>query len=102
WTRGVGLARQRDELLVVTNRLRAVAGRLGGARRAVETAIAVRIFLEGALELAQRRRRLPLLEQELAEQLTHRVEPILHRHVLHAAVLAVGRGAHELQSLIAI
>src|SRR5207244_9456703 len=62
--------------------------------------ISVRILLQRGLELAERRGGLALLQEKLAEQLAHRVKPVLHRHVLDAAVLAVGRGAHELQRLV--
>src|SRR5262249_44831562 len=69
--RGVGLAGERHELLVVAHGLLTIAGQLGRARRAEERAIAIRRFLQRGLELTERRRRLPLLQQELGEQLAH-------------------------------
>ena len=37
----------------------------------------------------------------VSEQLAERIEAVLHRHMLHAAVLAVGGRAHEFQRLVA-
>src|SRR5439155_25066607 len=99
-TRRIGLARQRDELLEVRGGLLAVAGGFSRARSAREAPIAVRVLLERGLELVQRGRGLPTLEQQFAEQLAHRIESVLHRHVLDAAVFAVGGGAHELHPLL--
>src|SRR5216683_6703915 len=101
WTSRVGLAGQRDELLEVPDGLLPVASGLSGAPRTGETPIAIRVLLERGLELPQRGCRLPDLEQQLTEQVTHWVQSVLHRHVLDAAIFAVGGRAHELRRLVA-
>jgi hypothetical protein len=53
-----------------------------------------RDYLEGSLELPQRLGRPPGFKQQLTEQLAHRRQAILHRHVLLRSVLSIGGGAH--------
>jgi hypothetical protein len=99
-TRRIGFVGQRKELLEVRAGLLAVAGGFGGARRASEAAITVGVLLERGLELTEHGRGLPRLEQQLTEELSHRIEPVLHRHVLDAAVFALGGHAHQLHCLV--
>src|SRR5207247_10502972 len=66
-----------------------------------EATVTVGILLERRLELAQRWSRLTHLQQEFGEQLAHRIEAVLHRHMLDARVFAVGSRMHELHCLIA-
>src|SRR5204863_484399 len=77
--RRIGLGRQRDELLEVPRCLLTVAGGFGSAGGARQTTITIRVFLQRALELPERRRGIPTLEQELPEHLAHWIEPVLHR-----------------------
>ena len=94
------MLRQCDELLEIPARFLAVAGGFRGACGAVDASIAVRGLLEGRFKLAERRPCLPHLEQQLTEQLAHRIQSVLHRHVLDAAVFTVCRRTHELYRLL--
>src|SRR5262245_15550996 len=60
---GVSVFRNRHELREVRRCLLLVAGSLSGSRCSVEPPVAVRILFERRLKLAQRRSRLPRLQQ---------------------------------------
>src|SRR5437867_7106824 len=99
--RAVRVLGQRHQLCEIVRRLLPVASRLGRTSCSVESSVSIRIFLECRLELAQRRRCFSRLQQQIGVQLAHWIETVLRRHVLHAAVFAVGGGTHELHSLVA-
>src|SRR3989449_8414922 len=98
----VRVARETCQLVEVVTRLFRVARRLRGLGHAVEAAQPHRRVLERGLVFLQRRFRLALRYQHVAEQLTHRIETILHRDMLLASVLEIGGGAHELQRVLLV
>src|SRR5207247_2328922 len=75
---------QSHELCKVGCRVLPIARSLGRTSCAVEATVTVGILLERRLELAQRWSRLTHLQQEFGEQLAHRIEAVLHRHMLDA------------------
>src|SRR5215470_16849330 len=86
----VGVLRELGEPLEVVARLLRVAGSLGGLGGAVEPAEPHRCVLQRGLVLLEGRGPLALRHQHVPQQLTHRVEPVLHGDVLLAGVLEIG------------
>src|SRR3954471_2614953 len=98
---GIGVLGQTYELAVIFRCLGLVAGGFRGARNSEERAIAIWSLLQRGLEFFQRCGWLTGLEQQFSQQFAERIEAVLHRHVLDAAVLAVRGCAHQLERLIA-
>src|SRR5882757_4606690 len=74
---------------------------VSGAGGSPEHSEAVGGLLERDLELVQGSSGLPRLKEQFRQQFAERIETILHRHMLEAAVFAVSCCSHELQGLIA-
>src|SRR5262249_16955308 len=98
---GVGFCAHRNKLRVVGPGFLPITGLLRRTSRSVEPPVAVRVLLERGLELSERRSRLPCLQQQLSKQLAHRIEAVLHRHVLDTAIFAIRSRTHELYGLFA-
>src|SRR5262245_19014333 len=86
---GIGVLRELNKPAVILACLLAIAGGAGGAGDPQERTVTVGSLVERSLELAQRGSRLPPLKHQLGVELAQRIEPVLHRHVLHTAILAV-------------
>src|SRR5262245_28921479 len=97
---GIGVLGQIGELAEMGRGLVLQTGFLSGLRGAIEPAQSVRGRRVRSLVLFEGLRRLLLLKEQIAQQLAHRIEPVLHGDVLLAVVLEVRRGAHELQRFI--
>src|SRR5450432_2618177 len=98
----VGTLGELEQLARVGRGLDAVAGHLGGARRAAVVAEAIGLALLRRLVLGERRGRLLELDEHVAEQLARRHDAPRRDDVLLVAILEVGRGAHEAQRLVAL
>src|SRR6266853_518858 len=98
---GIGVLGEVDEFAEVRGCLLAVACHVGGAGGSPVRAEAVRGLLERGLELGQGSCRLPHLKQQIRQQFAERIEAILHRDVLEAAVFAISGSPHESHGLIA-
>src|SRR5918993_2755182 len=92
----VGVLRQTDQRRVVARRFRPITGGLCRFCRPVIAAQAFAGVLHGRLILLERVARASLLHQHVPQKLAHWVQPVLHRDMLLARILKVGRGAHEL------
>src|SRR6266480_2383699 len=97
----VSVLGQVHQLAKVIGGLLAVTCAVGSAGGSPERAEAVRRLLKRDLELVQGRCGLPCLQKQFRQQFAERIETILHRHMLEAAVFAVSRCSHEFQRLIA-
>ena len=95
----VALLRKLFQRAAVSDDLRCVAHRCRRLRGAVPAAQPVRCVLHRDLVLLQRRGGVSVVEQHVGQQFTHRVKAVLHRDVLLAAVLQVGRRAHQFARL---
>ena len=91
----IGVAGQVHQLAKVLGGFVVITCAVSGAGGSPEHAEAVGGLLERDLELVQGSSGLPRLKEELGQQFAERIEAVLHRHMLDAAVLAIGRGSHE-------
>src|SRR5437016_5080642 len=98
---GIGVPGEIYELAEILGSLCPIAHRIGGARGAPESAVAVGRLLECDLVFLQRCRGLPDLQQQFRQHFAQRIEAVLHNHVLEAAVLAVSGRSHEPHRLVA-
>src|SRR5215471_7195078 len=97
---GIGTLGEVDQLAIVLSSLGAVACRVGRTGDAQDPAIAIGCGLEGGLVFGECRGSVSIFEQQVAVELAQRIEPVLHRDMLEAVVLVLGRRPHEFYRLV--
>src|SRR5215207_3369245 len=97
---GIRVLCQAQNFSEIGPRLLLVSRCLSGFGGTIEPAQALAGILHRSFVGFERLTGLPLVHQQIAQQLTHRIQAVLHRYVLLASILEVGGSAHELERLL--
>src|SRR5215471_9288180 len=100
WTLDLTVDRQRRQLSVVSTSRLSIAGSVRGAGSPVNSAEAVGIAFQRALELGEGLHRRVQLHEHLAQQLARRCDVPRGDRMLVAGVFRFRRGSHQLQRLL--